>query len=386
MTTADALALIEKLVSFDTTSRDSNLALIDFVAGYLKRFGIESAVLRSPDGNKANLYATIGPRERGGIVLSGHTDVVPVDGQPWSTDPFAVTRKNGRLYGRGTADMKSFIAAVLAKVPDFADRPLATPIHLAFSYDEEVGCRGVHGIIDHIRAAGPRPLLAIVGEPTEMKVVNAHKGVLGLNTRVTGLEAHSSNTHLGVNAVMIAAELVTRIARYAADLTVPARRNERFAPPHTTVQVGVIQGGTARNIIARQCQFLWETRALPGTDPTEVYRRFEQAVADEVVPAMKAVHAGCGVVTEITAQVPALAPQASSPAETLALKLAGSNQTFAVSYGTEAGIFQEFGVPTIVCGPGNIREAHKPDEFIEVAQVEACLAFLGRLLDHARGG
>lgn len=376
--------MIDKLVSFDTTSRDSNLQLIDFVATYLRGFGIEPAILYSPDGAKANLYATIGRPDIGGVALSGHSDVVPIDGQAWDTPPFTVTEKDGRLYGRGTADMKSFPAVALALLPEFLARPLKVPVHIALSYDEEVGCLGVGGIIDHIRAGQRMPQLVIVGEPTEMQVVDAHKGVMAVNTRVTGLEGHSSAPHLGVNAVQVAVDLISRLMRLQTELQAPDLLNDRFAPPFSTVHVGHIHGGTARNIIPAHCDFLWEIRPLPGYDPHPLYDRFVAEAEREVLPAMRAIHPGAAIEHTIIADVEGLKAEPGSPAETLALKLVGSNRTYAVSYGTEAGQFQRGGMPTVVCGPGNIREAHKPNEFIELSQVAACEVFMRKLIAELR--
>ncbi|MEE8545526.1 MAG: acetylornithine deacetylase [Alphaproteobacteria bacterium] len=375
--------MIKRLVAFDTTSRESNLALIDFVADYLAGHGVRSEIIHAESGDKANLYATIGPAGSRGVALSGHTDVVPVDGQDWHSDPFSVVEADGRLYGRGTADMKSFIAVVLALVPEFLSSDLETPIHLAFSYDEEVGCLGVHGIVEHFERHGIPPRLAIVGEPTGMRVVDAHKGIRAFTTTVTGLEAHSSATHIGVNAVMYAAELIAYLGALAEEMK-ERGDGDRFAPPYTTVHVGVIEGGTALNIIPRSCRFTWEYRLLPGGDENEVLDRFESFAKDQVLPRMRALSEAADIVTVQLARVPALNPEPGSEAEALVFKLIESNQTFAVSYGTEAGIFQAAEVPTVVCGPGDIVQAHKPDEFIELEQVERCVAFLRRLVAHLR--
>jgi acetylornithine deacetylase len=339
-------------------------------------------VLPSPDGAKANLFATIGEQAAGGVMLSGHTDVVPADGQAWDSDPFALTERQGRLYGRGTADMKSFIAVVLALVPEMTGRRLNTPIHIALSYDEEVGCLGVRGLIEQFGAGAPRPRLAIVGEPTEMQVVDAHKSQRGFRTDVTGLEAHSSATHAGVNAVAAAADLVMRLGGIAQDLQAERARDPRFDPPYSTVHVGVIHGGTVRNIVPRHCHFEWECRGLPGFDSESVLRRFNEEAERDVLAPMRKRYAGAAIATEIVSRVPALTAKGDNPAQHLALKLAGSNRTFAVSYTTEAGLFQAAGVPTVICGPGNIREAHRPNEYVEPSQIAACEAFLRRLLDH----
>ena len=375
--------MIERLVAYDTTSRLSNLALIAFVADYLADHGIEPRLIHDRTGTKANLYATLGPDDEPGIVLSGHTDVVPVDGQNWHSDPFTVVEKGGRLYGRGTADMKSFIAVTLALVPEFLARGLKTPVHLAFSYDEEVGCLGVHGIVEFLRERGVAQRMVIIGEPTSMKVVDAHKGIRSFATTVTGLEAHSAATHAGVNAIMYAAELIAHLNRMAEDMKQRGDAEGRFEPPYTTVHVGLVDGGTALNIIPGRCAFSWEYRFLPGSGEEEILERFESFARQEVLPRMRAVSRGADIRTQATARVPALVPAPGSDAETLALMLAESNRTYAVSYGTEAGIFQAAEIPAVVCGPGDIAQAHRADEFIELEQVESCVAFLRRLMDRA---
>lgn len=373
--------MIERLVSFDTTSRDSNLALIDFVADYLAAHGVESQRVMDDTGRKANLFATLGPAGPGGIVLSGHTDVVPVDDQDWTSDPFTLARRGGRLFGRGTADMKSFSAIVLALVPEFLARGLAEPIHIALTYDEEVGCLGVPRLIEAIAAAGLSPRLAIVGEPTEMKVVNRHKGVFRFVTTVTGLESHSAYVDRGVNAVMYAAEMVHFLKGIAGEFEAAADPGLGFDPPYSTVHVGRIAGGTAPNIVPRHCRVDWETRLLPGVPVDAVSGRFERFVEEAMLPPMHAVSAATGVETVRTGAVEGLAADAQSEAEAFALSLTGDNAAGAVSFGTEGGFYQKAGIPTVICGPGSILQAHKPDEYIEVAQVEACVVFMRRLMD-----
>lgn len=377
----ETLDLVRRLIAFDTTSRLSNLDLIHFVADYLDRLGIRSALVHDETGKKANLWATIGPEGPGGVVLSGHTDVVPVDGQPWDSDPFQVVQRDGRLYGRGTSDMKSFIAVAMAFAAEMKQARLQEPIHFAFSYDEEVGCLGVHGLIDHLKANNIRPRLGVIGEPTEMRVVDAHKGGRSYQTTVTGLEQHSSARHRGVNAIEIAAELIGFLMQVQRDYE--TRRElgaERFDPPYSTVQVGTIEGGTASNIVARCCTFRWEQRSLPGADPEEAQHRLSRYVATEVLPRMRHIHPEAGIETLRRGAVPPLVPEAGSPAEVLVKSLVGSNATEAVSYATEAGIFQTAGIPVVVCGPGNIREAHKPNEWVELAQIAACEDFMARLI------
>jgi len=373
--------MLARLVAFDTTSRDGNIPLIDFVEAYLADWGIKSLRVDYEAGKKTNLYATIGPDIAGGIVLSGHTDVVPVDGQNWATDPFEVVEKDGLLYGRGTCDMKGFLANALALVPDFKAAKLKVPIHLALSCDEEVGCVGVRPLVAYMKEHLPRPKAVIVGEPTLMKVVNAHKGALTFATEVIGHEAHSSYTHLGVNAILVAGELLTEISRLAAEMRERGDPSGRFNPPYTTVHVGLIEGGTAKNIIPRRCGFKWETRLLPGSDPDEVPKKFNR-FARSLEPAMKAVAKETGITTDRTNAVPGLRPEPDSPAEHLALHLAEANGTEAVSYCTEAGLFQEIGIPSIICGPGSIEQAHKPDEFIAISEIEKCQGFMKRLIRH----
>lgn len=381
---AASLEWIAKLVGIDTTSRLSNLALIDLIADYLAQHGIASERIFDATGAKANLYATIGPKDRPGIILSGHTDVVPVDGQDWSSDPFKLAERDGKLFGRGTADMKSFIAICLALLPEMLAKPLSVPLHFAFSYDEEVGCFGVHGIVGFVKQNGVVPRLAIVGEPTEMQVVNAHKSVCACTTTVHGLEAHSSATHQGVNAIQYAAELVAEMNRLQREYQKPEHCDPRFTPPYTTITVGQIQGGTARNILAKECRVDWDVRSVKPEHDEAVIEAVKRYAAEKLQPEMRRIHLDAAIETRVLAQVPLLLPQAANPAETLALKLAGQNQTFAVAYGAEAGIFQQAGIPTVLCGPGNIREAHKPDEYIELSQVAAGEAFLHRLIAFCR--
>lgn len=377
------LQILERLIAFDTTSRNSNLELMNFIAGYLEENGIASRLFPNEEGTKANLYATLGPADAsGGIILSGHTDVVPVDGQPWDTDPFELVRSGDKVFGRGTSDMKGFIACCLAHIPDMMKASLSEPIHLAFSYDEEIGCIGVKSVIDHIAVLGNRPRLAIVGEPTRLSVVDAHKGIRSFFTHVTGFEAHSSATHVGVNAVKVAAGLISYLSTIEDRLIELGDPSGRFDPPYTSLSVGPIEGGTAQNIIPRECRFSWEYRCLPSQDEDEIIDEFNAYVASEVLPAMAARAPGqAKITTTERSYVPQLQPEAGSAAEVLALMLAGKNDTAAVSYGTEAGHFQNIDVPTVVCGPGDIHEAHTANEFIEISELDACCKFMGRLIE-----
>lgn len=372
------IEMLARLVAFDTTSRVSNLPLIEFVETYLDSFGIPHFRVDYEHGRKTNLYATIGPDVAGGIVLSGHTDVVPVDGQNWTSDPFKLTERDGKLYGRGTCDMKGFIAVALALVPIFKTMNLKSPIHLALSCDEEVGCKGVRPLVAHMREQRKKPRAVFVGEPTDMKVVNGHKSAVTFSTEVKGHAAHSSLTNQGVNAIMAAAEMVSEMGRIREDLIAMGDPTGRFDPPYSTVHVGVISGGTAKNIVPSSCDFQWETRLVPGADREFVPKRME-AMALKLEPAMKAVAPETGIATTKTNEVPGLAPEQGSEAERMALHAAGANATHAVSYCTEAGLFQAIGIPAVICGPGNIEQAHKPDEFVSVAQLELCEKFLLRL-------
>ncbi len=375
--------LLEKLISFDSTSRNSNVPLIDFIQEYLEGYGVQSRRVDYEKDNKTNLYVTIGPDIEGGIVLSGHTDVVPVDGQDWSSDPFAMVERDGRLFGRGACDMKGFIAVVLAAVPKFTSANLKTPIHFAFSCDEEVGCTGVRPLIDHIIAELPKPGAVIVGEPTSMEVVNGHKNACRFKTTITGHEAHSSCTHLGVSAILTAGEMLNEIGRIAEDYRRRGDPSGRFDPPYTTVQVGMIEGGTANNIIPGHCSIDWEARMLPDHQIEELTDRVT-AFTKTLEPAMKAINPDAGIKTTLENSIPGLAPQEGSPLEVLALNLAQANATSAVSYGTEAGLFQLAGIPAIVCGPGSIEQAHKPDEYVDISQLELCEGFIGRLVNHCK--
>ena len=371
--------MLARLIAFDTTSRDGNIPLIEFVEDYLDGWGVPHLRVDYEAGRKTNLFATIGPAIAGGIVLSGHTDVVPVDGQSWTSDPFSLSQRGERLFGRGTCDMKGFLAVCLAEVPRFLKAGLKAPIHLALSCDEEVGCKGVRPLIAHMRDNLPRPRAVIVGEPTSMQVVNAHKSAVTFATEVIGHEAHSSLTHQGVNAILVAGELLTEISRIREDLIAEGDPTRRFDPPYSTIHVGVIEGGTAKNIIPRRCAFQWETRLLPTADPAYVPRRFE-TFARRLEPAMREVAADTGIATEQVNVVPGLAPEKDSPAERLALHLASANATHAVSYCTEAGLFQQIGIPAVICGPGSIEQAHKPDEYIDMSELRKCEGFMAKLV------
>ncbi|WP_339716889.1 acetylornithine deacetylase [uncultured Sneathiella sp.] len=376
--------MIDKLIGFDTVSSNSNLALIDFVADYLAGHGVEAVRVFNDDRTKANLYATVGPMTEGGVVLSGHTDVVPVEGQPWETDPFTVVEKDGRLYGRGTSDMKSFSAIALSKVPEMIEKGLSVPIHFALSYDEEIGCLGAPSMIDEIAANLPKPRAIIVGEPTMMDIVSAHKGIVTLKTVVTGREAHSSLVEDGVSAVMVGAELISYITNMMAENKARAAAESRFSPAYTTLTCGVVHGGTAPNIIARKCEFAWDIRHIPEDDPLSFVERFNNYCETEVLPRLRAVAPEASIVTEIFANVPALGPEDDGEAERICRAITGKNTTGAVSYAAEAGQFQQAGFSTVICGPGSIGVAHQPNEYIDIAQVDAAGKFISGLIEMLR--
>ncbi|HWI87423.1 MAG TPA: acetylornithine deacetylase [Sphingomonas sp.] len=378
----DGIELLRRLVAFDTTSRDSNLALIEYVEALLGSLSIGTTRVPNADGGKTNLYATIGPKIERGIILSGHTDVVPVDGQNWSSDPFTLTEREGRLYGRGTCDMKGFLALALAAAPLFAEPGrLHRPIHLAFSYDEEVGCLGAPAMIAEMRRLLPRPAAVIVGEPTNMEVVHGHKGITSYVVTVTGHEAHSSLTHLGLSANMAAIGLMHRLTELAARLELEADPASPFVPGHATLTVGQINGGTAVNILARECVFVFDLRCPPGTDPQAILATF-LAEAKVLDAAMKSRFADAGVTIVRRSATPAFAPEPDGEAERVARSLTGDNgPPRVVAYAAEAGQFQEAGFSTVICGPGSIEQAHQPDEYVERGQMERGAAFMLRLVN-----
>lgn len=378
-TSLSALDLLERLVAFDTVSDKSNLPLIAFVADYLKGQGIRFVTAPNASGDKAALYASIGPDVDGGVVLSGHTDVVPVTGQAWTTDPFILRRDGGRLFGRGACDMKAFDAVCLAMAPALARMPLKAPVHILLSYDEETTCLGVVDIIARMGIDLPRPKAVIVGEPTSMQVADAHKSVASFFTTVHGFEVHSSMPHAGVNAIDGAARIVTELNTIFEEMVTRGDPTGRFSPPYTSVHVGTIDGGTARNITARQCRMNWEYRGVPGLDDTEIPDRIERFAQEIVVPHLQRFGGKARVTTELDILVPGLAPEPGSVAEILAKRLVNANHTITVPYGSEAGRFQKAGIPTVLCGPGDIAQAHQPDEYIEESQIVACEAFVRKL-------
>ena len=374
--------ILGNLVGFDTTSRHSNLQLIEWIRDYLAWHGVESLLIGHEDGSRANLYATIGPQDRGGLMLSGHTDCVPVEGQHWSSAPFVLTARGQRLVGRGTADMKGFIAVALAAVPALKAAPLRRPVHLALSYDEEVGMVGAKRIARYLSDLPVRPDSCVVGEPTGMDVVVAHKGKLAMTCEVTGLDAHSALTHKGVNAIEMAAELITYLSTMGARLRKHGPMDPAFDPPYTTVHTGTIEGGIALNVVPGKCRFAFEFRNLPGVDAGALLAELQVYADQHLLPGMRAVHSGAGFKWTPLVTYPGLDSADQTPFFRTMQSVCGcrvSGRGSKVSFGTEAGLFHALGIPTIVCGPGHIEQAHKPDEFISTEQLELCEQFIADL-------
>jgi len=383
---AAAADILKTLVAFDTTSRRPNLALIEWIEGYLDDLAIPHRRVPNADGTKSNLIATIGPLVEGGVVLSGHTDVVPVDGQPWSSDPFALTRRDGRLYGRGACDMKGFIALALAAAPEIKRAEPKKPVHLAFTYDEEIGCLGAPSLIEVIRRELPRPTLVVVGEPTDMEAVSGHKGISTFHATVTGREAHSSQTQQGVSANMAAVKLMAALVALSERLEREADPASPFMPKGPTLTIGVIRGGTAHNILARECEFHFDLRCPPGFEPEAILKDF-LAEAEAMDRALKTRAPEAGVRVVRHSNVPSFAPEQDGAAEAFARRLAGDNgPPRVVSYAAEAGQYQRAGFSTVLCGPGSILQAHQPDEYVEVSQMERGAAFMRRLSEWAAAG
>jgi acetylornithine deacetylase len=373
--------ILDHLVAFPSVSRDSNLPLIDWVEDYLESHGVTAHRVWNEDRTKASLFAHIGPEVEGGVILSGHTDVVPVDGQAWSSDPWTVTERDGRLYGRGTCDMKGFVALALAAVPLALDAGLRRPLQLALSHDEEVGCTGAPAMIAEMARSLPRAAAVIVGEPSRFSVVTGHKGGTGFKVHVKGFEVHSSLIHTGVSAIMAAAPLIDFANRVNAANAAkpPAALAQMFDPPWTTLHVGMIQGGTAHNITAADCRFSCEIRVVPGEDIEDWVAALEGQVA-QATAGMQAIRPETGITMERFFSVPPLRPETDGAAEALARRLTGDNGTHVVSYGTEAGQFQAEGYSAVVCGPGDIAQAHQPDEYLEISEFDAGWSFMQRLV------
>ena len=377
------LELLERLIAFDTQSFRSNLELVSFGRAHLAGLGVASRVVPDDSGTKANLWAAIGPTDRPGLVLSGHTDVVPVAGQAWTGDPFRARREGGRVLGRGAADMKGFLACMLALAPDLVRAPLRKPVILAFSYDEEVGCKGVPRLIDSLLAELPPPEACLVGEPTLMGLVDGHKGKAGFRCTVIGREAHSAYPALGANAVVAAAAIIARVAALGRGFAAEGPFQDGFDPPHHTSGVGRIEGGTQLNIVPNRCGFEFEFRTLPGEDPLRFVCEIERFARERVLPELRATAPEAEIRFEEILAYPGMAPPPESDFTRLLRELTGTVRPTRVAFGTEGGCFAARGIPALVCGPGDIKVAHKPDEWIAVEQLERCDALLRRLVDAA---
>jgi acetylornithine deacetylase len=375
----DTKALLAELVAFPTVSSDSNLALIAHLAGRLESSGARVDIHLDPAGQKANLFATIGPDTDGGIVLSGHTDVVPVTDQEWATDPFEMAERDGRLYGRGTCDMKGFIAAAVIMAPRLTEAVRDRPLHFAFTHDEEVGCIGARALAETLRDKGLRPAVAIIGEPTSMRIVEGHKGCFEYSTHFTGLEGHGSAPDRGVNAVEYAVRYVTRLLELKEALKARAPARSRFDPPWTTINTGALTGGHAHNIIPGRARVDWEMRPMQAGDAEFVKSDLARYCAETLLPAMRAVSPEADILTETIGEVDGLVPADENEAKAILMELTGATEAGLVPFGTEAGIFQAMGMSAVICGPGSIEQAHKPDEFVTVAQLSECLGMLERL-------
>lgn len=380
----ETLEILADLIGFQSVSSESNLEMIAYINHRLDQIGTRTYLTLNATGNKANLFATLGPPEKdGGIVLSGHTDVVPVEGQDWSSDPFTATLRNRRIYGRGACDMKGFIAATLAFAPYFQEMELTRPIHLAFTYDEEVGCLGAHVMLKELKVTGRKPSLCIVGEPTMMKIIEGNKGCCEYTTHFSGLEGHGSMPERGVSAVEYAVQYVTKLLEIGNSLKSRAPENSRFDPPWSTIQIGKMAGGIARNIIAGSCSVEWELRHINSGDFAFTQDEIQSFVTGTLLPKMQDIHPDASIITETIGEVAGLEPMTQSEAVALVRALTGNEDPAeCVAFSTEAGLFQEMGIDTVICGPGSIEQAHKPDEFVELDQLSACLAMIEGLEKH----
>jgi acetylornithine deacetylase len=384
MTTIAAVRdILTRLVSFDTTSRDSNLPLIAWVEDFLRPLGAELVRMPSEDGKKSNLWARFGPDEPGGIVLSGHTDVVPVDGQPWLTNPWDLVERDGKWFCRGSCDMKGFIALALAHAEVISKLPLKTPVHFAFSYDEEIGCAGVEPMIAKIARHGAAPSVVWVGEPTLWGVISAHKGIRDYEVQITGKAAHSSDPRLGASAIHEAIDLLAVLRRIALEQEAQAPKASDFDPSWTTITVGEIGGGTAPNILARECRFVFDVRTVPGNNPDAMLAPFFAEV-ERVHAKLAALGPECGVKVELRADAPPLKVERASAAEQFIRALTGDNALRVASFATEAGQFQRAGFPAVICGPGSVEQAHQPNEFVAASEMEKGLVVFARFLDTLR--
>ncbi|KRS19139.1 acetylornithine deacetylase [Roseovarius indicus] len=376
---SDTVALLGDLIAFPTVSEFSNVDMISYLAYRLEEAGARVDIYHDDIGHKANLFATIGPEVDGGIVLSGHSDVVPADANDWVSDPFEMIEHEGRLYGRGTCDMKGFIAAATAMAPIFAERVKDRPVHFAFTYDEEVGCFGAQSLVKSLKSKGLRPGVAVIGEPTSMRIIEGHKGCYEYTTRFSGLAGHGSAPDRGVNAVEYAVRYVNRLLELKDALRARAPAGSRFDPPWTTINTGSLQGGVAHNVIAGHAEVQWEMRPVQTSDADFVKDDLRDYCFNQLLPAMKAVCPDADIVTEVIGEVEGLEPVDENEAKDIVMELTGANSVDVVPFGTEAGIFQSFGMSSVICGPGSIDQAHKPDEFVSIGQLQQCLDMLDRL-------
>lgn len=379
-TLTSTINILERLVSFESISARPTHDIVQYICDYLAEHGVKAELSYDQQGSRANIFATFGPEIDGGIVLNGHTDVVPVKGQSWSSDPFVLTRKGSRLYGRGSVDMKGFLACVLASVPVFQAAELTKPIHIAFSYDEEIGGLGMPVLLESMQKSGVKPSIVIVGEPTEMALITGHKGGFEMRTEIVGYEVHSCNPTLGVSAISIAAKLIQKIDSIAQCMASMPHLHSRFDPPYCTFNVGTIEGGMARNATAGSCHFNWEFRPMPGEDGLQIITEITDFAHNELLPTMKAVHSDCSINIITEAPVPALDDRNAAVAAEFVSQITGLNSRDVVSFGTDAGYFSSAGISTVVIGPGSISRAHKPDEYIETEELEQGLHFLEKMV------
>ena len=376
----DTLGILQRLIAYPTVSADSNLELIADLANHLDDCGARVELFQDDTGTKANLFASLGPdQSEGGLLLSGHTDVVPVADQDWTTDPFELLERDGRLYGRGTCDMKGFIAAAVAMAREYGQMDLRRPLHFAFTYDEEVGCLGARALVPELQQRGIRPAMAIIGEPTDMRPIEGHKGCCEYTVRFSGLEGHGSASERGVNAAEYAVRYVTHLMELRADLMQRMPPTSRYQPPWTTINIGAIRGGVAHNVIAGKAEVDWEMRPVQNSDVDFVKGAVAGFIESELLPAMRAVHPEADIETEVIGEVAGLEVLDNNAARDLVMALIGANGADVVPFGTEAGLFQEMGTSVVVCGPGSIEQAHKPDEFVSIEQMESCIAMLEKL-------
>ena len=382
MASSALMSILADLIGFDTTSRNSNLELIRYVEDYLSQHGVQSTLVHDDSGHKANLYATIGPAELGGVMLSGHTDVVPVDGQRWASDPFVLEPIDDKVFGRGSTDMKGFIACVLERVPEMVAASLTTPIHIALSYDEEVGCIGVRRLLDLMEKMPVVPSMAIIGEPTNMEIVVAHKGKRGIRVNVRGASAHSAYPTEGVNAIEVVAQLIAHISEVQQDIEKNGPFDPGYRVPHTTLHVGTVRGGTALNIVPNECSFDFEIRHLPEHEIDPLIDNIQRYARDNLEPTMRLKNPDCGIDFTELFGYPALFTAPDAPVVAFVRSLLECDRAVEqISFGSEAGLFsRRIGIPAVVCGPGSILQAHRPDEYVSIEQLETCRTMLRRLV------